>query len=108
MSKKMWVVRATAKKLKHDKYIEDLHDRLKPNYDVITTNIPLYSKKKRKIAEIDVLAEREDTCDAFEVKCSYRPVKAKKQLRKIRKLVPKVKRTYFFCGESGAIEIIKN
>ncbi|NQU99058.1 hypothetical protein HQ533_06385 [Candidatus Woesearchaeota archaeon] len=100
------MVTDTRRKQKHDRYIEALHERLRPNYDSISTNVSLYSKRRKKVAEIDLLAEREDTVDAFEVKCSYRPVKAKKQLRKIRKLVPKVKRTYFFCGESNQIEII--
>ena len=81
---------------------------MESHYDNITTNIPLFSDTaNRKLAEIDLLAERDDgDCDAFEVKCSYRKVKAKKQLRKIKKLVPEVKRTYFYCGESGNIEII--
>lgn len=93
--------------IKHDRYLQVLYERLESNYDSLSTNLVLYSKRKnRKVAEIDLIAYREDTCDVFEVKCSYRVVKAKKQLKKIKKLMPEVKRTFFYCGESDVIENI--
>jgi hypothetical protein len=66
----------------------------------------IYSKKRRRIAEIDILAKKDCRYDAYEVKCSYRKTKARKQLRKIKKLMPQIRKTFFFCGESGILEII--
>ena len=97
--------------IKHDRYIEALCGQINPHYDVLLRNIPLYSKRKRLVGEIDVLAIKDDYCDIYEVKCSYRVVKAKRQLLKIRKLLKsqkKVRNSCFFCGESGKIEVIKN
>ncbi len=94
------------KKLKHDRYLEDLCERLKPVYDRVLTNISLYSKKRRKVAEIDILAIKGEKYHVYEVKCSYRRVKAKKQLQKIKKLMPNVNRFFFFCGESGTLEAV--
>jgi len=94
------------KKLKHDTYLKNLCEHLRLVYDDVSTNIPLYSKKKRRIAEIDILARRGDDIYIYEVKCSYRPLKAQKQLKKIKKLIPNVKRMFFFCGESGSIEMV--
>jgi hypothetical protein len=72
--------------------------------------VPLYSKRKRLVAEIDLLAFKEDYCDIFEVKCSYRITKARKQLTKIRRLISedsKVRHSFFFCGESGKLTNIE-
>ncbi|MFP4111486.1 MAG: hypothetical protein ACLFPQ_03890 [Candidatus Woesearchaeota archaeon] len=100
------------KKLKHDRYLEDLCDQIKENYDAILTNVPIFSdekkhsSKRRIIAEIDILAVKENKFDIYEVKCSYRIIKAKHQLKKIKKLLPKVENTFFFCGDSGIIESV--
>jgi hypothetical protein len=93
---------------KHDKYLEDLCDKIKNDYDSIFTNVPLFSrsKKPRKIAEIDILAIRDNSCHIYEVKCSYRKTKAKRQLLKIKRIIPNIKRMFFFCGESGMLEAI--
>ena len=95
-----------ARKLKHDLYVEALCDIIKSEYDEIFLNIPFYSKRQRKVAEIDILARKGDVCDVYEVKCSYRILKAKKQLQKIKKLLPNIKNLFFFCGESGKLEAI--
>jgi hypothetical protein len=66
--------------------------------------VPLYSKKKRLVAEIDILAVKDGSFDVYEVKCSYRITKAKHQLKKIRKIFPNdIRKAFFFCGESGSI-----
>lgn len=91
------------KLIKHDKYVDDLRGQLASEYDQILTNVPLYSKKHRLVAEIDILAIKDDYCDIFEVKCSYRITKARHQLKKIKKLLSsfsKVRKSFFFCGES--------
>lgn len=76
-------------------------------YDVIYTNVPLYSKKNRLVGEIDILAFRDGYYDIFEVKCSFRLSKAKRQLRKIKKIISsidtRVNNLFFFCGESGTL-----
>jgi len=92
------------KLIKHDKYVEDLCLRLEPRYDFLVKNVPLYSRRRRLVAEIDLMAFDGGACDIFEVKCSYRISKAKRQLRKIRKVVTrKIRNSFFFCGESGML-----
>ena len=77
----------TIKKIsKHDRYVEKLVRQLKPDYDNISTHLK-FEKKKRVVGEIDVVARRGDEVHLFEVKCSYRIVKAKKQLAKFKKLM---------------------
>ncbi len=99
-----------ARRLKHDRYITDLCERIGSDYDSLSVNVCLFSKKKQKrsrvLAEIDVLAQKEGRCDVYEVKCSPRIVKARKQLRRIKRLMPNIDNAYFFCGESGLIQKI--
>ncbi|MCB9362930.1 hypothetical protein H6504_05825 [Candidatus Woesearchaeota archaeon] len=95
-------------KLKHDRYIEDLCSKIEQEYDVLYTNVPVFSKrnKRRRVAEIDVLAVKENKYDVYEVKCSYRITKAKKQLKRIKRLLPRVTNSFFFCGESSSLEMV--
>jgi hypothetical protein len=95
--------------LKHDRYQQDLCSKLQDRYDKIYTNVPLYSNTHRKqvlVGEIDILALKGSVYDIFEVKCSHRISKARKQLDKIRKLVSKhseVRNTFFYCGATDEI-----
>ncbi|MFH0874699.1 MAG: hypothetical protein V1859_02090 [archaeon] len=91
--------------LKHDRYLEILCDKIKPNYDRIYRNVTLYSetKKNRKIAEVDIMGIKNNYCDVYEVKCSHRIVKARRQLHKVKKHMPNVRNMFFFCGESGIL-----
>lgn len=83
------------------KLCEEIDER----YDSISTHVPVFSKnRKRSVAEIDVIAKKGKKIDVFEVKCSYRKMKAKKQLKRIKRLFPRVRRTFFFCGEAGILE----
>jgi len=63
-----------------------LHDKIKDHYDVVYRGLPLYSEKKRLIGEIDLVAVSKHSVDIFEVKSSFRVVKARKQLEKIRRI----------------------
>jgi len=91
--------------LKHDKYLEDLCESIKDDYDGLWKNVTLFSPKtKRKVAEIDVLAVRDNKYYVYEVKCSYRISKARRQLKKIKRLLPNVSELFFFCGEGNLIE----
>lgn len=87
-----------------------MYSRIKPDYDSIERNVPIYSKKKRLVAEIDLLALKEGKYDVYEVKCSHRIYKAKKQLSKIRKLLKKeakeTRNIFFYCGESKMLHNI--
>ena len=91
------------KRIKHDVYLQSLYERIKPEYDSLSKNVRLFSKRGRVIAEIDILAAKENTFDVYEVKCSHRITKARKQLYKIKKLMPQVNNMFFFCGESGVL-----
>ena len=92
---------------KHDKHIESLCDKLRSEYDLILCNVPLYSCRRRRVAEIDILGVNEKYCDVFEVKCSHRITKARKQLNKIRRLMSGVRHTFFYCGNSEELVKIK-
>lgn len=86
--------------------METLCSVIEPKYDLLLTNVPLYSNRNRKIAEIDVLAIKGKDKDIYEVKCSHRVVKARHQLRKIRKILSgssRVRDTFFYCGEAGKL-----
>lgn len=96
---------------KHDKYVDELCEKVKVHYDLCYTNLPMFSEKKRLIGEIDLIGVCGEYIDVYEVKCSHRPTKAKKQLKKIRKILSKINefkhiRTFFYCGESSRLEMI--
>jgi len=99
----------TKKTSKHDRHVSGLCEKLKPDYDLILRNVPLYvknRKRQRRIAEIDILAINGGYWDIYEVKCSYRITKARMQLNKIRKILyttSSVRHTYFYCGASDRI-----
>ena len=92
--------------IKHDRYVEELCASIEPDYDVLQRHVPLFSKRNRCVAEIDILAMKEDYVDIYEVKCSHRIAKARRQLKKITKLLSttsNVRHVFFFCGESGKL-----
>jgi hypothetical protein len=104
-----WVININ----KHDRYLEELCSNLKDQYDHVYTNLPLYSDKNRPIGEIDLLCIKGEQADIYEVKCSYRIVKAKKQLKRIKRFFGsnnlfKNVRTFFYCGESSKLELVVN
>jgi hypothetical protein len=63
----------------------------------------LSSKKVRK-AEIDIIGYKDDEVHIFEVKCSYRFAKAKRQLLRMLKLLKKPAVAYFYCGSADRLE----
>ena len=87
---------------KHDAYVQELCDRIKPDYDSLSLNVPIRSCK-RHFGEIDVVARKGNDIDVYEVKCSHRLVKAKKQLTRIKRFVRSAKNAYFYCGSSGLL-----
>ena len=94
--------------IKHDKYVDVLYSKIKAEYYSVERNVRIYSKKKRNrqrlVAEIDILAFKEGKYDIYEVKCSHRFYKARRQLEKIKKLLHKeskmINNSFFYCGES--------
>ena len=95
-----------SKILKHDHYVDTLCERIHADYELLLRNVPLYSNRRRLIGEIDVLAYKEGYCDIYEVKCSHRISKARRQVSKFMKILSqgsKVRSGFFFCGESGAL-----
>ena len=90
------------RKSHHDRHADHLFDLIESDYLMILRNVQ-YKLPDRILGEIDILAIRKDELDIYEVKCSYRIFKARKQLKKIKKLLsPKsrVRHTFFYCGES--------
>lgn len=90
---------------KHDTYVDELIEIIESDYDYVYRNVPLFSEKRRMVAEIDVMAIKDDVCDIYEVKCSHRITKAKKQLKRIRKVLSHmpIRKSFFFCGDSGLL-----
>ncbi len=91
---------------KHDKYVLELSNKIKYNYDSISVNVPVkYSK--RSLGEIDIIARKGQSFDLYEVKCSHRILKAKKQLNRIKKYLNlKNAKSYFYCGNSKILVTI--
>jgi predicted RecB family endonuclease len=88
---------------KHDRYVLDLKDKIKHKYDFVSTNVKV-SGKKRSLGEIDIVAKKGNKVDLYEVKCSHRIVKAKKQLKRMKRLMNLDKsKSYFYCGSSEAL-----
>ena len=90
--------------------MQKLSRQLKEQYDELYQNYPLYGKKC-KLGEIDLLGIKGDNIDVYEVKCSYRIVKASKQLKRIRRVLgvlgKPVTNTYFYCGMSNQLLQVK-
>ncbi|MBW2980151.1 hypothetical protein KY360_01895 [Candidatus Woesearchaeota archaeon] len=94
------------KLIKHDKYLEYLYGKLTPKYDVLLKKVPLYSKRRRLVGEIDLMGINQGAVDIYEVKCSHRVTKAKHQLNKIKRLISKkqnLRHLFFYCGESDRL-----
>lgn len=91
---------------KHDRYLQELCSKIKDEYDSISTNVKI-SNRKRSLGEIDVIAKKGDSLDLYEVKCSYRITKAKKQANSIRKhFAQRIANFYFYCGATASIVLI--
>ena len=85
---------------KHDRYVLELSDKIKHKYDSVSVNVPI-RHSKRSLGEIDIMAKKGNRLDLYEVKCSYRIIKAKKQLKRIRNILNlKNARSYFYCWNS--------
>lgn len=89
-----------AKLSKHDRYVLELSSKIRHEYDLVSTNVPI-RHSKRSLGEIDIVAKKGNRYDLYEVKCSYRIMKAKKQLGRLKNILNlKSARTYFYCGSS--------
>ena len=96
----MCVLMKAQKLSKHDKYVLELSSKIRHKYDLVSTNVPI-RHSKRSLGEIDILARKGNRLDLYEVKCSYRILKAKKQLSRIKSILNvKNAKTYFYCGNS--------
>jgi Holliday junction resolvase-like predicted endonuclease len=63
--------------------------------------------RKRSVGEIDILAKRGETYDVYEVKCSYRITKARKQTKKLNKhLGLNISNFYFYCGANSSLVLL--
>ena len=91
--------------------------RIRDQYDTVQRNVFLYGYKRAKrriIGEVDLIGIKKDGMDLYEVKCSYRIVKAKRQLRKAKRILQATNwisaeqaiKTYFYNGESREIHTI--
>lgn len=93
---------------KHDRYVEELCAKIKDSYDSVSKHVTVRAKK-RMLAEVDVLARKGNNVDLYEVKCSPRIVKARRQLRKLSRYLGSamnISNYYFYCGSSHSIMTI--
>jgi Holliday junction resolvase-like predicted endonuclease len=83
--------------------VQELVQQIRPNYDDISTH-QIFKKKRRMITEVDILARKGDEIHIYEVKCSYRITKARKQLNRARGLFRNQKTAcFFYCGIGKAL-----
>lgn len=90
---------------KHDQYVEELCTKIKDRYDSVSKHVAVRARK-RMLAEADVIARKGCDVDIYEVKCSPRIVKAKRQLRKLSKYLGgslNIANCYLYCGSSHSI-----
>lgn len=90
---------------KHDNYVVELKEKISYKYDSISTHVPFNISKKSR-GEIDLYAKVGDRIDIYEVKCSHRITKARKQLMRAQKCLGLRGNAYFYCGSSGIIELV--
>ena len=88
--------------IKHDAYVQQLVSRLE-GYQSLQSNIKIYDKRCDK-AEIDLMGVKNGKLHVFEVKCSYRISKAKRQLYKLKRLLKVPMTLYFYCGSADVLE----
>ena len=97
------VYKQNHKLTKHDRYVLELKDKIKHKYDFVSVNVKIVGKK-RSLGEIDIIAKKGNKVDLYEVKCSHRIVKARKQLNRMKRLMNLNKsRAYFYCGSSESL-----
>ena len=97
------------KQSKHENYVAMLQGIIGEEYDEIMANTKLFSSRNKVMAEADLIAVKNDYVDIYEVKCSYRPTKAKKQLARLRRLLSqkyRVRNLYFFPGNMEQIILL--
>ena len=93
---------------KHDQYVEELCSKIKDRYDSVSKHITIRAKK-RMLDEVDVLAKKGGNVDLYEVKCSPRITKAKRQLRKLSRYLGggmNITNCYLYCGSSHSLTAI--
>ena len=92
---------------KHDRYVIELCERIKDQYDSVSVNVPIRCRR-RLLGEVDIIARKGNHADIYEVKCSHRIIKAKKQLKRIGKYLQKINvdKSYFYCGSSGLLILV--
>ena len=68
-------------------------------------HVPIFRQRRQRklqVAEIDIVAIKGQTVDLYEVKCSPRIAKAKRQIKKWRKYWQShdIGNTYVYCGDA--------
>jgi len=80
-----------------------LVEQISEDYESISTHLKIERRKRNKTrvyGEVDVLARKGKEIHLYEVKCSYRIVKARKQLKRIKKAFKNYKTScFFYCGD---------
>ena len=95
----------TDKTSKHDKYVLELYKKVQSRYDYLILDYEI-STKKRRLGQIDLCGVKDGRTDIYEVKCSPRFHKARKQLVKAQRLMQVRGDLFFYCGSSGMIHDI--
>ncbi len=84
--------------------MSELIDKISSRYDSISSNV-YFPISRKSDAEVDVFAIRGKKIDLYEVKCSFRIVKARQQLRRAKRYF-RAENTYLYCGSSGLIHAV--
>jgi len=84
-----------------------LYTEIKDQYDRVLKHVQI-GNKKRDVGEIDLLCLKGNHVDLYEVKCSFRITKARKQLTKLRKFFDYDNTNmFFYCGMAQKLVAIE-
>ena len=95
---------------KHSELIDELEEKVKKNYTVMIRERTVFDVDTgRVIGEIDLAGIIGTTWDVYEVKVNDSPVKAARQLRKLRKYLMDCGsiRLYYYSGRKREIKEIE-
>lgn len=84
--------------------MQQLYERIKDDYDVVEHHVKLHSRRALR-GEIDLIGYKDGRVDVYEVKCSYRIYKARRQLEHIRRIL-NIPDLHMFFYHGAANEIV--
>jgi hypothetical protein len=92
----------------HSDYIDSLVDRLKPEYELIATNVEYRDRNCNVIGELDLICKKGSRFDIIEVKCN--DGSRQKAMDQLYRAYDRLNsdgielRLYYYCGHDGMLK----